>query len=68
MNLNDVNINTKDTAAVNYVRARHAIEAEMPNRKMKRDAKMAVIEFLKGELAHSGRHIITFPDNTKAKF
>lgn len=63
--LNNIEINAKDSGAVNYVRARYAIHESMPNRRAKRDAKLVVVDFLKGTV---DQHMVVFPDGTKAKF
>lgn len=76
MNLNDVTLSTKDSGCINYVKARMAIEEQMPNRQLKREAKMAVISHLNGSIKHPsaqeikrGAHkLVIFPDNTKARF
>lgn len=75
MNLNDIEIKQTDTAAVNYARARYAIEEAMPNREQKRNAKMVVIDHLHGHLetktvdrfGHTAK-VVVFNDGTKAKF
>lgn len=69
MNLDNIVFSTKDSAAINFVKARMAIEETMPNREQKRAAKMVVVQHLHGELqpAKHGR-IVVFPDHTKARF
>ena len=71
--LNDIQINSKDSCAVNYARCRYAIEANLPNRAEKRLSKLAVVEHLQGKLEPSPdkKHphkIVVFPDHTRAKF
>lgn len=76
MNLHDIVFNTKDSGAVNYVKARIAIEENFKNREEKRGAKLVVIEHLKGNIEHPtkaqlarGRtKLVVFHDNTKARF
>lgn len=76
MNLDDVTFNPKDSACINYVKARIAIEESMPNREQKRAAKMVVIEHLGGsihhptpaEIKHGAQKVVLFKDSTKARF
>ena len=73
MNLENVQIKTTDSGAINYVRARFAIEDQtsgLKNRKERRDAKNTVISFLNGKIDHDVKRgtIVVFPDNTTAKF
>lgn len=76
MNLDEVVFNPKDGAAINYVKARMAIEETMPCRAAKRSAKMVVIDHLGGtikhpteqELRHGATKLVIFHDNTRARF
>jgi hypothetical protein len=74
MNLNDIEIKATDTAAVNYARARFAIEDTMPNRASKRSAKLVVIDHLHGKIETKTRRfgetvkVVAFEDGTKARF
>lgn len=65
MNLHDVVFNDKESAAINYVRARYAIEENFKKRAEQRAAKIEVVKFLSGT-ATNGR--VSFPDNTTANF
>lgn len=70
MNLNDVVFNPKDTNAINFVKARIAIDESLPSREAKRAAKFAVIEHFGGVLKHlpNNNKVVMFPDLTKARF
>lgn len=72
--LDQIQLDPKVRASINYAKARCAIEEHMPNRAAKRTAKLAVVEFLNGSVQHADpkAHImcncVVFPDNSKAKF
>lgn len=76
MNLNDVQLDPKSPANINYVKARCAIEEAVTGRTDIRKAKMVVIEHLGGTLHHptpaqlqrGGTKQVVFGDNTKARF
>jgi hypothetical protein len=70
-------VDSKSPANINYVKARIAIEAAGLTRKPKRELKMVVISYLKGEIRHLNPAEVThgnksnqvvFPDSTKARF
>lgn len=65
----NINVNTK-RASVEYARARANIDAEgNTSRVHRRNARMVVIELLKGTLSHKNGHtIVTFPDTSEARF
>lgn len=69
--LDSVNINTRAIGHLNveYAKAREAIEATMPNRAQKRQAKMQVIAVLHGKIEHpkgNRKAFVRFIDDTKA--
>lgn len=69
--LDSVNLNTRAIGSLNveYAKARAAIEAEFPNRKAKRQAKMQVIAVLNGKIEHppgNRKAFVRFIDDTKA--
>jgi hypothetical protein len=74
--LDDVKLDPKSPANINYVKARCAIEDAMKNRTARRSAKMVVIAHLKGEIHHpnpaevkrGATKQVVFADNTKARF
>jgi hypothetical protein len=74
--LDSVVFHPKDSGCINYVKARIVIEETLTCRTDKRNAKMAVIEHLKGallhpsdaEVKHGMKKLVVFPDNTKARF
>jgi hypothetical protein len=76
MNLNELMLDSKLPANINYVKARCAIEEAFNCRRDLRAAKLAVIEHLNGtikhptqaQLARGATKQVLFPDNTKAKF
>jgi hypothetical protein len=69
-------IDSKSPANINYVKARMAIEAAGLARKPKRELKMVVISYLKGEIRHpdpdttkrGSTNQVVFPDSTVARF
>lgn len=76
MNFNDIQINPKDSNAINYVKSRIAIEADLKGRANKRGAKMVVINHLGGVIKHPTpeeqkrgmQKLVVFPDKTHARF
>jgi hypothetical protein len=81
--LDGVQFDAKAHAAVNYAKARFAIEAVFDghsaetNRKNRRAAKMTVVEYFGGKIIHEdppkdsrmkARIRVQFPDNSKAIF
>lgn len=75
--LDDVVLDPKSPANINYVKARCVIEDTMNNRADRRTAKMVVIAHLKGEVqpvkvpATSGAPVpkqVVFADGSKARF
>lgn len=76
LNLDDVVIDPKARANINYVKCRMAIDETMKSRKARRDAKMAVIEALKGTIKHptekaaarGATKMVEFPDSSRAAF
>jgi hypothetical protein len=71
--LNEIELKDTETGAINYVKARYAIDdpnSGLSNRKARRDARNAVVEFLKGKIEHDVKRgtIVVFPDNTVAKY
>lgn len=57
-------------ASVEYAKARANIASEQGvSRVHRRNAKMVVVELLRGNLVHKGGHtIVVFPDNSEARF
>jgi hypothetical protein len=68
-------IDSKSPANINYVKARMAIEAAGLARSPKRDLKMVVISYLKGDIRHpdtagsaKAPNQVVFADGTRARF
>ena len=76
MNLDQLIIDPKLPANINYLKARYAIEEAFHCRRDIRTAKLAVIEHLKGTIKHpspaqvlrGATKKVVFADNTRAKF
>lgn len=75
--LNDIQLDHKARASITYAKARCAIEAAFHNRKQRREAKLAVIEYLGGTLVHPTvplgnktplPNFVLFDDSSKARF
>lgn len=75
--LDKITFDPKARASINYVKARIAIEAAYPNRKIRRSAKLVVIEHLNGQLVHPKvtppqktplPNFVLFEDSSKARF
>lgn len=75
--LDSITLNAKGKHSIEYAKARCAIESALKCRKDKRAAKMAVVEFLKGEVVHPELqphqrtplpNYVLFADNSKARF
>jgi hypothetical protein len=75
--LEEVQVDPKSPANINYAKARYAIEAAAKSRKEKREAKVAVVSLLNGEIVHhqlpaksngTTRKDVKFADGTVARF
>lgn len=69
--LDNLNLNLKDKRSVSYARARAAINECCENRREKRAAKQAVIEYLGGKLKDEvldDKKVVVFPDLSEARY
>jgi len=73
--IDTLELNPNDRKSITYAKAKAAIEQEFKCRAEKRQAKLAVIDFLGGTLKHGKTrgsiklpNYVVFDDKTKAKF
>lgn len=74
--LDNIQIDPKARASINYAKARCAIEANLKCRKDKRAAKMVLVEHLGGTIIHPEQksglkplpNYVLFADKTQARF
>lgn len=77
--LDNIILDNKATGAINYVKARYAIDSPtsgLRSRRDRRSAKLEVIKFLQGTITHpeptkqrpSPKTLVVFPDQTHAVF
>lgn len=69
----DVVFDPKLSNAINYVKARYAIDESGMARKDRRESRMLVVKHFNGRIDHIKKGnrtdtVVIFPDNTKAHF